>query len=265
METLEYISLREAAQLLGISLRAIRGRVKSRNVPLVTVAGKHGDRYVLSREYLPTLGENSDWSASATVPGPATPSNSADWTLLRTMSGEGFRAPSPPREPTGTVTDTPTASGEAAQRTASETVPDSDGREPGQTIPYEVHLVALETTRKAIEAAQEAHVRADQATMHVQRLERAAWTLQSELTSYRRALAEQAESLAEKEALGRQAEEQRALLTQLEGERDEALRLIDENAQESQRQQEALRAAESRAAWLEQKVPRWLRKLLGAN
>lgn len=277
MDTLEYISLREAAQVLGITLRAVRGRVKSRNIPLVTVTGKHGDRYVLLREHLSSLGEvegstDEAWSGSGTVPDPGA---RGDWTLFKTVPGEGYKTTRPPQE-----SDEDTVTGNGDQTVSgngdpkpSETVP-GDGHTrsaPGQTIPVQVHLAALETTRQAIESAREAHARADQAVLQAQQLERAAWSLQSELSNYRRALTDQAESLAEREALNRQAAEQQALLAQLESQREEALQRLAEKARqdeekerETQRLAEALRQAEERVSSLEQKVPGWLRKMLGA-
>lgn len=278
MDTLEYISLREAAQVLGITLRAVRGRVKSRNIPLVTVTGKHGDRYVLLREHLSSLGEVSAdevWSESGTVPDPGESSARGDWTLFKTVPGEGYKTSRPPQ---GHDADTVPGNGDQTvsgdgDSTPSDTVPgDGHARSaPGQTIPVQVHLAALETTRQAIESAREAHARADQAVLHAQQLERATWSLQSELSNYRRALTDQAESLAEREALNRQAAAQQALLAQLETQREEALELLAEKArqdeekeQETQRLAEALRQAESRVSWLEQKVPGWLRKMLGA-
>lgn len=269
MDTLEYISLREAAQELGITLRAVRGRVKSRNVPLVTVTSKHGDRYVLLREHLSMLGElptDEPWTGSGTVPAPGANSTRSDWTLFKTVPGEGYKTTRPPQE-----SDPETVTGNGDQRvsgngdpTPSDTVP-GDGSS-GQTVPVKVHLAALETTRQAIESAREAHARADQAVLHAQQMERATWALQSELSNYRRALTDHAESLAEKEALSRQAAEQQALLAQLESQREEALQLLAEKTRheedkerEAERLAESLRQAESRV----NKVPSWLRKLLG--
>lgn len=249
METLEYVSLREAAQLLGITLRAVRGRVKSRNVPMVTVAGKHGDRYLLQREHLSLLGESTTEEPWAPDESPR-----GDWTLFKTMPGEGYRAPRPPEgtvagEGDETVSETVT---EGAPR-PSDTVPGEGVRsEPG--IPVAVHRSALETTRKALEAAREAQARADEATERWHRLERTTWALQMELTSYQRALTDQAESLAEREALRCQAAKQQSQFQEL----------ASQKKLETEHLTDALRQAESRVQALEQKVPRWLRRLFGA-
>lgn len=245
METMEYVSLREAAELLGITLRAVRGRVKSRNVPLVTVAGKHGDRYLLQRDHLTMLADEEGW----TVPTGEATSSRGDWSMFKAVPGEGYQAPPPPE---GTVP-------EEESPTVSETVP-GDGPAVTVGIPVSVHRAALDTARKAIEAAQEAQARADDAQDRSQKLERATYALQMELTQYRRALTDQAESLAEREALARQAAEQQARLVELAAAEAERVRLLEEQTREAERLAEALRQAEGRAS----KVPGWVRRLFGA-
>ena len=96
----------------------------------------------------------------------------------------------------------------------------------------------------------------------VRRLERQGVALQYELSSYRRALAESAESLAEKDALRKQIESEslRAESLALENAK---LREIFEAEKASLT--EEVRLSKSRVDWLEKRVPRWVRSLFRAG
>ena len=80
-------------------------------------------------------------------------------------------------------------------------------------------------------------------------------SLRHELLSTRRVLTEQAESLAEKEALARQA--------RLLEEENRQVRELWE--QEKQQLLAEVRTHRERVNWLEKRVPRWVRGLFGAK
>mgnify|MGYP001210716879 CR=1 FL=1 len=101
-------------------------------------------------------------------------------------------------------------------------------------VPVEVHLQALRLVERA------------QLQME---------SLRHELLSTRRVLTEQAESLAEKEALARQA--------RLLEEENRQVRELWE--QEKQQLLAEVRTHRERVNWLEKRVPRWVRGLFGAR
>lgn len=117
-----------------------------------------------------------------------------------------------------------------------------------EMIPAELHRIALESARHALESSRRAEDRADRA-------ERQMEALSGQLIQYQHALQERAESLAEKEALAKQAE----LLAE---ENSQRLSLYE---QEKQQWMLELETAKSRINWLERKVPRWVRGLFGAS
>lgn len=97
--------------------------------------------------------------------------------------------------------------------------------------------------------------------------------MQWELTGYRRALSENAESLAEQAARARQVE-QRLELVQLRADQAESEKAL--LAEDNQRQKEeferekaalteGFKVSPPRASWLKQNTPAWVRRLLGAG
>jgi excisionase family DNA binding protein len=89
--------------------------------------------------------------------------------------------------------------------------------------------------------------------------------LQHELNSYQRALTEHAESLVEREARAKTAE---ARLMELEQRQQELEVENERRLQEALSAQEEVTArlhlAEERVSWLERRIPRWIRRALGA-
>lgn len=122
------------------------------------------------------------------------------------------------------------------------------GYETVEMVPAELHRIALESARHALESSRRAEDRADRA-------ERQMEALSGQLIQYQHALQERAESLAEKEALAKQAE-------LLANENAQRLSLYE---QEKQQWMLELETAKSRINWLEKKVPRWVRGLFGAS
>lgn len=117
-----------------------------------------------------------------------------------------------------------------------------------EMVPADLHRVALETARHALEAARKAEERAERA-------ERQREALGSQIAQYQHVLGERAESLLQSEAEARQAQ-----------------MLAQQNADQLatfQREQmellEHLQASRSRVEWLEKRVPKWLRRCLGAG
>ncbi len=111
---------------------------------------------------------------------------------------------------------------------------------------------------RLLELLESAHERARCASVQAVRL-------QHELHGYQRALTEHAESLAEREARAKIAEarlsefeeQQRQLLAENEARLKDVEQARDELTSR-------LRIAEERVGWLERKIPRWIRRALGA-
>lgn len=157
----------------------------------------------------------------------------------------------------GRQVETPEETGPSASDTASnvtETFPERFTRSPETTyetvemVPSDLHRLALESAHHALESTRRAEERADRA-------ERQMEALSGQLIQYQRALQERAESLAEKEAIAKQAE----LLA------EENAQKLSIYEQEKQQWTLELETAKSRINWLERKVPRWVRGLFGAR
>lgn len=89
--------------------------------------------------------------------------------------------------------------------------------------------------------------------------------LQHELHGYQRALTEHAESLAEREARAKSAE---ARLMEFEEQQRQLQAENEARLADVEREREELssraRLAEERVSWLERRIPRWIRRALGA-
>lgn len=140
-------------------------------------------------------------------------------------------------------------------------------------IPLSAHLEVLQLLRETQRNLQEAQEQRHKSQEAMQLLERQTMALQWELTNYRRALSENAESLAEQAARARQVEYQ-VQLAELRADQALAEKLL--LAEDNQRQKEeferekaalieGLRTSAPRVGWLKQKAPRWVRRLLGAG
>lgn len=220
----EQFTLKEAAELAGVSKVTVWRLVQKGE--LAATQDDKG-RYTLEREtvlkYRETLHKNDDSHAKRFEETPET-----------TKETEASTSTS-----SSNVTETPAERFARAPETPYETV---------EMVSSELHRLALESARHALESTRRAEDRADRA-------ERQMEALSGQLIQYQRALQERAESLAEKEAIAKQAEI-----------------LAEENAQklslyEQEKQQWALEleTAKTRINWLERKVPRWVRGLFGAR
>ena len=115
------------------------------------------------------------------------------------------------------------------------------------SVPIEVHKMALQTAHRALSELEIARVASE-------RYERRFEALEGEVKTYQRALSEQAESLAERDA---RVKEQAALA-------EENARKLAEFEAERAAMKEELRLHKERVSWLEQRVPRWVRRVFGA-
>ena len=138
-------------------------------------------------------------------------------------------------------------------QTSSRNVSDAPGESFHAGSPETIHLVssdlhrvALETTRQALESARRAEERAERA-------ERLQMVLQGQLIQHQSILGERAESLLEVEARARQAE-----LLAIENEQ----RLVEFTAERETLERE-LQSTRKRINWLEQRIPRWVRRCFG--
>jgi len=198
----ENYSLREAAEILGLSVKAIRHRLKSRELRPIVREGPHGALYLLTTEQLEALKSPVERSGT-------------------------FREGTGPEE--GTVPGP---------------LPGSPG------VPIEVHSQALNLLQRFHEDRSISEQRASVA-------ERQLLELQIQVGQYQRALSEHAESLNQVRAEGmsdgfRQQTEQNQLQMSL-WEKEKAGLLED------------LQFQKKRVTWLEERVPRWVRKVFGAG
>jgi excisionase family DNA binding protein len=116
-----------------------------------------------------------------------------------------------------------------------------------EMIPADLHKLALESMRTMSTMAKQSQERADSAQRQLD-------SLTTQLFQYRQTLTEQAESLQEKATRQKHLE----LLAE-----ENARQLADFEATKTQLQ-EQLVLSQKRVAWLEKRVPNWLRKLLRA-
>lgn len=238
------ISLREAAERLGITAKAVKYRLKVRGITPAQVEGRYGPTLAISEEQFlvvcqpaSTLGEGF-WGgeASAVVTLERTPE--------MTLPLKGTPEETPPQAP---VTDTTLA-------------------------------MALELATKTMDALAIERAEREKAQLERDRAERRAEALALELGSYRRALSENAESLAEERANrlmieAREEERIKSVALELDNYRRElsenaeswaeerAHRLIE--AREEERKSEALEVellkvdTPARANGWSQRVRRW--------
>lgn len=142
-----------------------------------------------------------------------------------------------------------------------------------EIVPLAAHLEVLKLLRETQRTLQEAQEQRHQSQETMRQLERQAMAMQWELTGYRRALSENAESLAEQAARTRQVEQQMELV-QLRVDQAEAEKVT--LAEDNQRQKEdferektalteGLKTSPPRASWLKRNTPAWVHRMLGAG
>lgn len=220
-------TLKEAAELAGVSKVTLWRLVQKGELE---ASQDDKGRYTLEREtvmkYRETLQRNTPNSAQRFNGQPETP--------------ESFPAPN---ETASNVSQPEPETIQPRSSSVSEAV-----YETVEMVSAELHRLALESARHALESSRRAEDRADRA-------ERQMEILSGQLIQYQRALQERAESLAEKEAIAKQA-----------------VLLAEENAQRlSLYEQEKhqwlleLETTKTKINWLEKKVPRWVRGLFGAR
>lgn len=153
------------------------------------------------------------------------------------------------------------------------TVPHETVPRAHDTIPLAAHLEVIKLLRETQRTLQEAQEQKHQSLEAMRQLERQTMAMQWELTGYRRALSENAESLAEQAARSRQLEQQlelvqlRADQTQTEKEllAEDNQRQREEFERDKATLTEGLKTSSSRASWLKLNTPAWVRRLLGAG
>jgi hypothetical protein len=238
------LTLREAAERLDISVKALRYRIKANGLEPRVEDGTHGPRYVVDEEQLKILGM---------VPKEATDLGDR----LRRTSWTAQEGP-----------ETPEYRPEDAQYRPGES---------GRSVPIEVHLEAQGALREALELSREqredrleAERRAEEAEDRALRIARQAQALADELGTQKRLLAENAESLTERRAKIQEYEARVEEATVREAETQSQLEeLYRHNAEEKARYErereeilEKLKASEAKATRFE-KLPRWVTKLFG--
>ena len=268
----ETYTLREAARLLGVSLPTLRRRVVRGEIPAMMTPGPFGERWEISRDLVFNLLETGEAGQVKRVKSPSeaieAPQDESDevsealqvkWVKSRSEAGEALQ------NGTREAGEAPSANWSEAAQTKRVKRPEAgealqDGTYEVGEAPSVKWVEAGLTTQdgplmKALEMLQEQGE-------EVRRLERQGVALQYELSSYRRALAESAESLAEKDALRKQIESEslRAESLALENAK---LREIFEAEKASLT--EEVRLSKSRVDWLEKRVPRWVRSLFRAG
>lgn len=267
----ETYTLREAARLLGVSLPTLRRRVVRGEIPAVMTPGPFGERWEISRDLVFNLLETGEVGQVKRVKSPSEAGEAAQDESDQVGEAPRMKWEKSP-EAVEALQDQAYEAGEAhstkwAEAGHAKRVKPPEAGEALQDGTYEVGeapsvkwLEAGRTTQdgplmKALEMLQEQGE-------EVRRLERQGVALQYELSSYRRALAESAESLAERDALRKQIESEslRAESLALENAK---LREIFEAEKASLT--EEVRLSKSRVDWLEKRVPRWVRSLFRAG
>ena len=241
------LTLKEAAERLDISVKALRYRIKAHGLEPRVEDGTHGPRYVLDEVQLKLLGM---------VPKEATDLGDrlrrTSWTAQASQEGPEDAQYRPE---------------EARYRLG----------ESGRSVPMEVHLEAQGALREALELSREqredrleAERRAEEAEERALRIARQAQALADELGTQKRLLAENAESLTERRAKIQEYEARVEEVTTREAETQSQLEaLYRHNAEEKARYErereeilEKLKTSEAKATRFE-KLPRWVTKLFG--
>ena len=279
----ETYTLREAARLLGVSLPTLRRRVVRGEIPAVMTPGPFGERWEISRDLVFNLLETGEAGQVKRVKSPSeaieAPQDESDevsealqvkWVKSRSEAGEALQNGT--REAGEALQNGTREAGEAPSANWSEAAQTKRVKRPeaGEALQDGTYEVGEAPSVKWVEAGlttqdgplMKALEMLQEQGEEVRRLERQGVALQYELSSYRRALAESAESLAEKDALRKQIESEslRAESLALENAK---LREIFEAEKASLT--EEVRLSKSRVDWLEKRVPRWVRSLFRAG
>jgi hypothetical protein len=240
-------TLKEAAETLEISVKALRYRIKANGLAPRVIDGAHGPQYVLNEEQLGILGR--------------VPKEVADVENIPGVSGPRSRAPEEgPQHFQNRPEDAQYRSGDGLR-----------------VVPVEVHLETQEALREALELSREQRVdrldaerRAEEAEERALRIARQAQALAEELGAQKRLLAENAESLMERRA---QVQQYEARVEEVASREAETQRQLEElyrhNAEEKARYErereemlEKLKLSEAKASRFE-RMPRWVTKLFG--
>lgn len=247
-------TLKEAAETLEITVKALRYRIKANALEPEVEDGLHGPRYVLSEEHLKILG------------------------MVPREAAELGDRPQPKGWSTKVTEKGPQASGDGPQRFENGLEDAQErSRDSFRSVPIEVHLEAQEALREALELSREqredrleAERRAVEAEERAMRIARQAQAIAEELNAQKRLLAENAESLVEKHARVQEAEARAEEVASREADTQRQLEeLYRHNAEEKARYErereemlEQLKSSEEKASRFE-RVPRWVAKLFG--
>lgn len=239
-------TLKEAAEKLDISVKALRYRIKANGLEPRVEDGSHGPRYVLNEDQLRLLG--------------MVPREAADL---------GDR-PNPKGWSTKTPQDRAQSFEEGPQYAR-------DRPQDPRMVPVEVHIEAQEALREALELSREqredrleAERRAVEAEERAMRIARQAQALAEQLGAQQRLLAENVESLNERRAevqeFEARVEEATTKASEAQGQVEELYRHNAEEKARYEREREELlkklKLSEAKASKFE-KLPRWVTKLFG--
>lgn len=224
------ITLKEAAELAGVSKVTLWRLIQKGELD---ASQDEKSRYTLTRETVLKYRETFHGNDA----NPQKRFTETPDAIMETSNGFQDRSETP--QSPGNVTETPETTEKRFPETVYETV---------EMVSADLHRLALESARHALESARRAEERADRADRQME-------ILSGQLIQYQRALQERAESLAEKEAIAKQAE----LLVE---ENTQRLSLYE---QEKHQWLQELETTKTRVNWLEKKVPKWVRGLFGAG
>ncbi len=246
-------TLKEAAETLEITVKALRYRIKANGLEPKVEDGTHGPRYVLNEEQLGILGVVPKEAAElGDRPSPK------GWSSRVVPNRQGSQ-----EDPQGF-------------REGPEDAQDGSDN-PLRVIPLEVHLETQEALREALELSREQRVdrldaerRAVEAEERAMRIARQAQAIAEELNAQKHLLAENAESLVENHARVQEAEARAAEVASREADaRNQLEELYRHNAEEKARYErereemlERLKSSEAKASKFE-RMPRWVVKLFG--
>lgn len=225
-------TLKEAATALGISVSSVRRRVLSQEISAERAQGPYGEQWVLSPDAFQKLADlvHAEGSRSEATPPKGEQQSSRakpelSWTTPERAQSSSFRGSAIPE-------DTPLLNevGRPPQETRSRPHQlDGKGLEgPVEPTPSEVLddtpfveapspdplLKALEVASLALRRADALEERLEEANQLAERERRRNEVLNAELNSYRRALAESAESLAEQRAAAMEERSKRIIEVQ---------------------------------------------------
>ena len=236
------LTLKQASDKLGITVKALRYRIKAQGLEPEMEDGIHGKRYVLNEDQMTLLG---------TLPSATDEDAVRNYSSSTQDRSEESREARHPQDP------------ESAQYRFQDPAQERFEQRSMPSIPVDIYKHTQEALREALALSREqredrleAERKAEEAQENAMRMAYRVQELTHELNSQRNLLSENAESLVEKQAKVKELEDfeaqEKAKLEELERQRREVERKLQEAeesarkaTEEAQERSEKLKAAEA--------------------